>query len=184
MVLYIIIAVVVLILGGVAAYYIARFMKGKLELQLSRSSASSEELLSGRVTVEAKKDIHGLLKVSLVGREKREKRDRDGDRSTEWVEVYRYDNILEETRDFEAGFNQSYAFDLLAPTTSEVRSGAAALQAAAEKAGDGAMGGMLKMAAGAASFFGGRIYWHVEARLDAKGVDLYTKEKCQVNLKG
>ena len=58
MVLYIIIAVVVLILGGVAAYYIARFMKGKLELQLSRSSASSEELLSGRVTVEAKKDIH------------------------------------------------------------------------------------------------------------------------------
>ena len=92
--------------------------------------------------------------------------------------------MLEETRDFDAGFQQDYPFDLLAPTTGEVRSGASALQAAAAKAGDGALGGVLKMAAGAASFFGGRIDWHVEGRLDAKGVDLYDKEKCQVNLKG
>lgn len=184
MVLYIVIAVVAAILIGVVAYYIARFMKGSLKLELSRSSASSEDLISGRVTVEAKKPIHGLLKVSLVGREKRQKRNSSDNNSTEWVEVYRYDHILEETRDFEAGFQQTYDFDLLAPTTPEVRSGAAALQAAAAKAGDGALGGMMKMAAGAASFLGGRIYWHAEARLDAKGVDLYDKEKCQVNLKG
>ena len=184
MIIYIVIAAVVLILGGVAAYYIARFMKGKLELELSRDSASSEELITGRVTLEAKKSIHGLLKVSLVGREKRTKRDRDGDKSTEWVEVYRYDQVLEETRDFEPGFREDYPFDLLAPTATEVRSGGAALKGMAEAAGDGVMGGVLKAAAGAADFMAGRVYWHVEARLDADGVDLYTKEKCTVNLKG
>ena len=159
-------------------------MKGRVTLELSRSAAGSEELISGRATVEAKKDIKGLLKVSLVGREQRTRRDRDGDKSTEWVEVYCYDNVLEEKRTFEAGFNQTYDFDLLAPSTAEVRSGSAALQSMAASAGDGMAGGLLKAAAGAASFMGGRVHWHVEVRLDAKGVDLYAKEKCQVNLKG
>ncbi|MBX2852993.1 MAG: hypothetical protein KTR15_14755 [Phycisphaeraceae bacterium] len=184
MVLPIVIAAVVLIIGGIAAYYIARFMKGRLELELSRSSASSEELISGQVTLEAKKNIRGLLKVSLVAREKRTKRDSDGDESTEYVEVYRYDQVLEETRDFQAGFREAYPFDLLAPTAEEVRTGAAALKGMADKAGGGVMGGVLKAAAGAASFMSGRLYWHVESRLDADGVDLFTKEKCTVNLKG
>lgn len=176
------IAAVVLILGGVAAYYIARFMKGRLKLELARDTADSEQLFSGKVTLEAKRPVHGLLKVSLVGREKREKRSSSSKgNSTEWVEVYRYDHILEEARDFEAGFNQTYNFDMLAPTTPEVRSGAAALQKAAEETG-GAVGGVLKMAAGASRVFGGRIHWHIESRLDAKGVDLYAKKKCQVNL--
>jgi hypothetical protein len=184
MVVYIIIAVVVLIGGGIAAYYLARFMKGKLELELARSSANSEELITGQLTLEAKKNIRGLLKVSLVAREKRTKRDHDGDKSTEYVEVYRYDQVIEETREFQAGFRESYPFDLLAPTSAEVRSGSAALKGVADKAGDGVMGGVLKVAAGAASFMAGRLYWHVEARLDADGVDLYTKEKCTVNLNG
>ena len=182
--LYIVIAVIVLILGGVIAYYGARFMKGKLTLELSRDSASSEELISGTVSLEAKKSIHGLLKVSLVGREKRTRRKSDGDKDNEWVEVYRYDKVLEETRDFEPGFTQDYSFDLLAPTTEEVRSGQAMLKAAANAAGDGMMGGVLKAAAAGAGFMAGRVYWHVESRLDADGVDLYTKEKCSVNLRG
>lgn len=181
---YIVIGVVVLIVVGVAAFYIARFMKGRLALELMRDSVSSEELISGKVSLEAKKPIHGLLKVSLVGREKRSKRRAGKNNGTEWVEVYRYDHILEETRDFEAGFTQEYAFDLLAPTSQEVRSGAAMLKAISDQAGDGVMGGVLKVAAGAASFMAGRVYWHVESRLDADGVDLYTKEKCHVNLTG
>ncbi|MGB0766617.1 MAG: hypothetical protein ACPGYV_02780 [Phycisphaeraceae bacterium] len=184
MVVYVIIAVVVLVLGGVAAYFIARYMKGNLTLELSRDSASSEQTLSGTLTVEAKKEIHGLLKVSLVGREKRTRRKSNGDKDTDWVEVYRFDQVIEETRGFEAGFREVYAFELLAPTTAEVRSRGAALKNMAASAGDGAMGSVLKAAAGAASVMGGRIYWHVEARLDAKGVDLYSKQKCHVNLQG
>ncbi|MFK7788467.1 MAG: hypothetical protein AB8C95_03095 [Phycisphaeraceae bacterium] len=185
MLLYIIPTIIAVAVLGFGAYYLARYMKGSLKLELSRDSASSEELFSGRVTVVAKKPINGLLKVSLVGREKRQKRSSSSDNnSTEWVEVYRYDHVLEETRDFEAGFEKEYAFDLLAPTTEEVRSGGRVLKAIADSAGDGMMGGVLKAAAAGASFMAGRVHWHIEGRLDAKGVDLYDKEKCQVNLKG
>lgn len=178
-----IIGIIVLILGGIIAYYVARFMKGKLTLVLSRNSASSEELISGTVSLEAKRPIHGLLKVSLVGQEKRTRRKSNGDKDSDWVEVYRYDHVLEETRDFEPGFTQDYSFDLLAPTSAEVRSGSGMLRAAAGAAGDGLVGGMLQAAAGAASFMAGRIHWHVESRLDADGVDLFTKEKCTINLR-
>lgn len=180
-----IIGIAAIIVACIVAYYLARFMKGSLKLELARNAASSEELISGRVVLEAKKPIQGLLKVSLVGREKRKKRSSSSDNnSTEWVEVYRYDHVLEETRDFEAGFQQDYSFDLLAPTSTEVRSRGSLLKAAAQGAGDGVMGSVLKAAAAGAKFMASRIHWHVEARLDAKGVDLYAKEKCHVNLQG
>ncbi len=185
---YILLGVVGLVLLGVGLYYAARFMKGKLKLELSRDSASSEELLRGQVTLETKKPIHGSLKVSLVGREKRIKRSSSkAGNSKQWVEVYRYNHILEETRGFEAGFKQEYSFDLLAPTGAEVRSRSRAIvKGISDAAGDGqgVVGGVLKAAAGAASAMAGRIDWYVEARLDAKGVDLVAKQKCEVNLRG
>lgn len=185
MAMYIVPAIIFVVVLAIGGYYGARFMKGKLKLELSRDTANSGAALAGGIELEAKKSIKGLLKVSLIGREKREKRGSgDDSNSTEWVEVYRQDQILEETQQFPAGFTKKYRFELTAPTTSQVRSGGAALQAMADKAGDGMVGGVMKMAAGAAKFMGGRIFWHVEARLDAAGVDLVDKEKCQVNLRG
>ena len=186
---YILLGIVALILLGVGLYYAARFMKGKLKVELSRDSASSEELLSGKVALEAKKPIQGSLKVSLVGREKRIKRSSSkSGNSKQWVEVYRYTHVLEETRDFEAGFKQAYSFDLLAPTPAEVRSRSRAIaKGIDDAAGDskGVMGGVLKGAAVAASAMAaGNIHWRVEARLDAKDVDLVSKQKCHVNLRG
>lgn len=184
MVPYIIGGVVIAIILAVVAYYVARFMKGSVKLQLARNSASSGEALTGRVDLEAKRSIHGLLKVSLVGREKRRKRSTSGDGdTTEWVEVYRADRILEETRDFPSGYTQTYEFEIVAPTSAEARQGGAIMREMADKAGDGVMGSVMKMAAGAADMMQGRIYWHMESRLDADGVDLYTKEKVTVNLR-
>lgn len=187
---YILPGIVGLVLLGVGVYYFARFMKGRLKLELSRDSASSEELLSGKVSLETKKPIHGSLKVSLIGREQRYKRNlssSSNDKSKQWVEVYRYNHILEETRDFEPGFQQQYSFDLLAPTSAEVRSRSGAIAKSIASAADqseGLMGGVLKAAASAASAMSGPIRWHVEARLDAKGVDLVAKQKCHVTLRG
>ncbi len=184
MVPYIIGGVVLAVLIAIIAYYVARFMKGSVKLPLARNSAASGEPISGRVDLEAKRSIHGLLKVSLVGREKREKRSSNGDgTTTEWVDVYRADRILEETRDFGGGFTQTYEFETVAPTSAEARRGGAVIREMADKAGDGVMGSVMKMAAGAADMMQGRIYWHMEARLDADGVDLYTKEKVTVNLR-
>jgi hypothetical protein len=184
MVPYIVVGVIVLAILAVVAYYMARFMKGRLKLNLSRNTAGSGESFSGDVSLEAKKSIHGLLKISLVGREEQRRRSssRDGD-STEWVEVYRQDCILEEARDFPSGFTKTYSFEMVAPTSSEARQGGSMLREMGEKAGDGVMGSMVKMAASVADMTRGRLKWHVESRLDADGVDLFTKQKVHVNLR-
>lgn len=183
--LYIVIGVVAVIVIAVAAYYIARFMKGRLKLELLSNAADSGQPLRGKIALEAKKPINGLLKVSLIGREKRKKRSlssSDND-SYEWVEVYRQDKILEETREFPAGFTKNYDFEIIAPTAAEARSGGAMLRQAADQMGDSVMGGIAKIAAAGVDLMQGRIKWHIEARLDADGVDLYDKERCQVNLR-
>jgi hypothetical protein len=180
---YVLIGVLVVGVLAVVGYYVARFMKGRLKLEMARTAADSGETLGGRVTVEAKRPIQGLLKVSLVGREERRRRRHGNDRDTrEWVEVYRQDRILEETREFPAGYTKTYAFEIVAPTSTEARRGGGALRKAGEEAG-GAMGAVMKMAAGAADLLQGRIRWHVEARLDAEGVDLYTRRRAHVNLR-
>ncbi len=180
---YAVVGVLVVVLLAVAGYYLARFMKGRLKLDLTRNAADSGETFDGQVSLEAKRSIHGLLKVSLVAREERRRRNRSSDNnSTEWVEVYRQDRILEETRSFPAGYTKTYAFKIVAPTSSEARQGGAVLREVGQQVGDGAMGALVKMAAGAMDMFQGRLKWHVESRLDAEGVDLLTKRKVHVNL--
>ena len=44
---YFVIGVLVLVVVAIAAYYILRFMKGKLELHLNRSSAASGNRFKG-----------------------------------------------------------------------------------------------------------------------------------------
>ena len=125
---------------GVFLYYGARYMKGKLTLELSRSTVSSGEPLSGRVNLTVKKSIRGLLQVSLIGREKRRSRNNRGTGSSSgWSEVYRQDHILEETRDFTMGLRQNYEFEIVVPTSAEARQHVATLHAAAEEMGDGVM---------------------------------------------
>lgn len=176
-------AVIGVVILSIVIYYIARHLKGKLILEISRSSANSGESFAGRIDLTTKKATRGFLKVSLVGREKRRTR-RAGDDNdrVEWKEIYRQDQIVEETRDFPAGFHQTYQFEITAPTAAEARRGGAAIRQAAEGLGEGTMGSVLKMAANAADMFQGRVYWHLEARLDVPGVDLYAKQNASVNL--
>ena len=185
MVEYIIVGVIV---GGVLAlggYFLAQYLKGRLGLTLDQQSvATGGGHLTGTVTIEAKRPIRGLLKVSLVGKERRRSHSTNESGSTyEWVEVYRQDQILENTRDFPVGHKESYDFKLEVPTASGARGqSGAALREIAEQVGDGALGSIMKVAVGAASRQHGRLSWRVESRLDAEGIDLATKRKIVVNL--
>jgi hypothetical protein len=164
---------------GVIAYYVARYLKGKLTLELPVKIVDSNQVLSGKLTVHAKKNIDGLLIVSLVGRIKQKKGRND---SSEWVDVYRRDSVLEEQRIFPVGYTQQYPFEFTAPTSTEVRCIDEIIKSVANKVG-GAIGIGIKLTVAVLGIRQGRIYWHVEARLDAEGVDLYTKQKIRVNLK-
>lgn len=184
MVEYIIVGVIVVGLLALGGYFLAQYLKGRLGLTLDQQSVATGEHLTGTVTVEAKRPIRGLLKVSLVGKERRRSRSTNESGNThQWVEVYRQDEILENTRDFPVGHKESYNFKLEVPTASGARGqSAAALREIAERVGDGALGSIMKVAAGAASRQHGRLSWRVESRLDAEGIDLATKRKIAVNL--
>ena len=47
----------------------------------------------------------------------------------------------------------------------------------------GIFGAALNLGASAVGMMQGRIIWHVEARLEADGVDLYAKKSLTVNLR-
>ena len=179
-----VIGIFALIIIGVILYQVARFLKGKLELKLIKDSVSSGEALKGGVTVTAKKPMRGQLRVALVARKKKRKTGASTNDTTQykWVEVYRRDEVLEGKREFPAGLSQNYTFEILAPTSSEARQGGASIRATAEALDDGMMSSVLNLAASAADMMQSRLYWHIAARLEVEGVDLYTKQKVYINL--
>ncbi len=42
---------------------------------------------------------------------------------------------------------------------------------------------VMNLAAGAVDLTSGRLVWHLEARLDVRGIDLYAKKQVTVNLR-
>ena len=180
---YFVIGVLVLVVVAIAAYYILRFMKGKLELHLSHSSATSGEPIQGSVRVEAKKELHGRLKVSLVCVEEyREYKSNHGDDDEEGdreevnrEEIFRKEHILEKTGTFSPGDPQEYQFEMIVPHASDFTGRGSG------SAGRGLVGTMLSMA-DASGHDRREYHWHVEARLDVKGVDLFAKKRVNVRL--
>ena len=181
---YAIIGAVVLIALSVAAFYILRFMKGKLELHLTNSSASSGELIKGSVRVVAKKELQGRLTVSLVCMEefqeqKRSYRDDDDDGTkyeTTREEIFRKKQLLEDIETFSPTNNLAYQFELIAPTASE-----SGQRRSSQDGGGGMVGTLLNMAT-AATQSQSDYFWHVEARLDVKGIDLFAKKEVNVRV--
>ena len=55
--LHIIIAVAVIIVGAIIAYYVVRAMKGKIEIELPKNGYNSGEEITGRVTLTTKKAL-------------------------------------------------------------------------------------------------------------------------------
>lgn len=186
---YIIVAIVVLIIIGVAVFYAMRFMKGSVTLDLgNRSSFQSNDQITGTVSMELKKASHGFLKASLVGEHEVRERSSSGDGdSTSWEEFFRTDQMLEQEQDFPAGFTKSYEVNLTAPTSSVMHGGVGhAVKEAidsTDKIPDG-LKNFAKAAVSTASQGFGRTRWKVEARFDAKGVDLYTSQRVKIAMTG
>ena len=162
---------------------VATSFRGRVLLEILSDKASSGERLIGRLTFTSKQEIRGLLKVSLVGQERRQRSVSSSKSDT--VDVYRVNQILEETRDFPAGFTRTYDFELVVPTATEARPENEILDELgdfADRQGSKLMGAFLKLAAAKNKRSLGRIFWSIESRLDAEGIDLFEKKRVQVNL--
>ena len=168
----IIIGVLVLIVGAIAAFYITRMMKGKLQLHLLKTGLGSGETLNGTVTLTTKKplDVRRFY-VALIGHEEVERRrSGDDDRHTEKHEIYRDEYNFEDGQLLPAGFTKAYEFALIAPAKDTV--------------GESSSGGGIELNIGPLKIGNDRrrLTWKVEARVDLPGVDLATSKSVRVNL--
>ena len=168
---FIIIAVVIggAILAAIA-YYIARFLRGSIKLLLPVTAYNPGESIVGSFDLLSKKAIQGnKLIVSLIGMRVTTTR-KDGETDTDSDEIYRDEVLVEGAREYPAGFAATYNFEILIPNSQSPEF----LNSTAGKA--------LSTAFSLLSNNSTELKWSVEARLDAKGVDLAKKQPVTVNI--
>lgn len=164
------VVVVVVALAGIIAYYVIRGLKGNLTLTLNQRGVGSGGTFTGTLHVVCKKPVEGnRLVATLIGTERIETRT-DGETKTETREFYRDDVLLEEARSYDAGFEESYDFELATPSAGHVGA-----------AGSG-LGKIVEMGVEMLTGRDRDLSWKIEGRLDAKGIDLTDSETVTVNL--
>lgn len=167
------IIIAVVVVGAVAAavaYYIIRFTRGSIALSLPRTAFSPGETIDGSFTLLTKKALAGnRLIVSLIGRQVTRTYE-DGKTRTRSREMYRDEVLVEEARSYPAGHRQRYDFEIAVPDP-----GSSSFM-------NSQLGQALAAAMQLLSNRETRLEWKLEARLDAKGVDLADGESVRVNL--
>ena len=177
---HIIIGVVTLMATLFIAYYVARMMKGKVEIEIPKAGYNSGEEIVGKVTFTSRKNLHiNRFYVALIGYEIVERRDSDGDRSTRRHEIYRAEHNLAETGDLAAGAKQSFGFTLVAPGNNPAGEKAEEIPAKVLGAVNTATNVIRALGLGNKTR---RLEWKLEARADLPGVDIASSTKIRVNL--
>ncbi len=167
--LIIIISVAAAAVIGVGFFFLLRFLRGSIKLQLPISAFSPGDEIKGNFELHAKKPIQGKrLVVSLIGTQHTRTR-RDGKTESHSREIFRKEEVIEQARDYMAGFRENYNFTLGIPKGSDKEQ---VLQGLANT---------LMMAANIASRNRTDIRWKLEARLEAKGIDLVGSKKVSIN---
>ncbi len=165
-IIIIVVAVAIIATGG---FFLARHLRGKIKLSLPVTGFNPGDPIKGSFELHAKKPISGKrLIVRLIGTQ--HIRTKRGDKTeTRSHEVYRKEEIIEESRDYPAGFRNSYNFELTAP-----KSGQSELPD----------NDLAKTLLSTAKMIGNRrvqMRWKLEARLVAKGIDLVGSRRVYVN---
>ncbi|MDD2805563.1 MAG: hypothetical protein PHV33_08415 [Elusimicrobiales bacterium] len=155
--------------AGVAAYFIARYLKGSITISLPRTAFNPGEQLEGACQLITRKEVRGNnLSVALVATETVRERGYNGKSRTHTHEIYRAGYILEAAKVYPPGFTANYQFKLDVPAEQ------------ASFGGDSILG----QAVGLLGSLGRRITWRVEVRLDAEGVDLASSQNISVGSRG
>jgi hypothetical protein len=169
--LIVICSVLVLLLVGVVIYFAMRFMRGSITLTMPQTSFGAGQFVAGSFDLLTKKSIQGnQLVVTLKGTKISEYRNNDGNKKTRTDEIYRDQVVLEAAREYPAGYSAKYDFQIATPNVQSpefMNSG---------------IGQTLVSAFRLLSDRQTRIKWKVEARLDAKGIDLAASKSIQLNL--
>ena len=165
----IIFAAIGLIVLAVLIYFILRYLKGSIEIQLDKTSFSPGETIKGNFRLVARQTIEAnKLTVALVADEVIKRKDSEGKNITDTQEVYRDEQVIEGKHLYDKGFDNTHDFELLVPGSGESSMDNSKIGQALNT-----LGSMLDM---------NRRYleWSIEVCLDAKGIDLADSEKVYV----
>lgn len=166
----IVISIFALSLAGVGIYFLLRFLRGKITLSLPITSFNPGDTIKGSFELHAKKPISGKrLVVSLIGTRHERSRQKDGKSSSHSHEIFRQEVLVEEAREYPGGFKEVYNFELPIPASDRP---------------EFMNNNLLQTLATAANFIGNRrveVRWRLEARLQAKGIDLAGSRRVTLN---
>jgi len=169
-----ILILIAVVAGGsiiaVIAYYIARFMRGSVKLSLPHTAFNPGDSITGSLDLQTKKAIEAnKLVVGLIGVQVT-KAYEDGKTRRRSREIYRDETLLEEAKTYPAGYSARYDFELTAPNTN------------APEFMSSPLGQTLSAALRLLSNRHTYLDWKVQARLDAKGIDLGASTPVTINM--
>lgn len=160
---------IALLVVVVAGYFILKFLKGSIKLELLQTSFATGETIKGSFRMVAKQPIEGnKLYVALVAEEVTKRRDSDGKDITDTHEVYRDEQVLEGKAHYDKGFDNVHNFEITVPASGESSMESSSLGQALN-----ALGTLMDSNRR-------RIDWTIEVCLDAKGIDLSDSEKIYI----
>ena len=168
--LIIIIAIAAAIAIGIGIYFLLRFLRGTIKLSLPMTAFSAGDEVKGSFELHVKKPIQSKrLLVSLIGTQHRRTK-RNGKTESHSHEVYRKEEVIEQGRQYQAGFREIYHFKMAIPKASDNEQ---MLKSAANT---------VMMAADIVSGSRTETRWKLEARLEAKGIDLVGSRRVKLNI--
>lgn len=168
-VIILIIAIVVAVAIGVGVFFLLRFLRGTIKVHLSVKSFNPGDEIKGKFDLHVKKPIQGKrLVVSLIGTQ-HVRSNRKNESTTRTEEVFRQETVLEAEKDYRAGFMQTYDFKIPIPEAGKIGEIDNPLAKTMISLASMANRGRVEMR------------WKVEARLEAKGIDLVGSKKVNVN---
>lgn len=164
-----------IVLGVVAlaiiTYFIIRWMRGSITLMLPNTAFNPGDTIKGSFELLTRKALQGnKLIVTLVG-EKVTRYYENDERKTRRREVHRSEKLIEQAREYPAGYNVKHEFEIQIPAGG-----------ASTPSMDPAFAQVLSAASQLLNDRDTWYEWKIEARLDAKGVDLAKNKKISINL--
>lgn len=172
----ILLSIIAVILIVVIYVFMIKYLKGKLKLNLTKTSFQNPEKIEWILDLEAKKNIAGnRLFIALVQYEKTRKRDNEGKIETTKYEIWRFEVDIEQAKEFPSWFKNSYKFEIPFPSDNQNTNNPLLNNKITNT-----LSKWINLL-GWAYLWTKNIEWYVEARLDAKGIDLTDSKRIYLN---
>lgn len=174
-VLILILLVVILGIITTIVLFTLKYLKGSVKITMPKNSFQEPENITGNIELKAKKTIESnQLIVSIIGQEIISRRDSRGRLRKNYNEIYKFEQILENTTTYPAGTQKSYSFGFQFPQIPNFNPQNNQIQNTINT-----ISSISRAING--NFRNKRLEWTIKVRVDASGVDLTNSKRIYLN---